>query len=103
MYLTCVVCLVSSSNSLITYYDLSTGVVLEGGKNDSIAAMVYQRSLCDFKTDGFSCCVGVRFFGFNGPVCLNAVFKDTGLDEIRIELTAKGRSLFSHLTCKHFF
>ena len=103
MYLTCVVCLVNSSDSLITYYDPSTGVVLEGGKNDSIAAIIYRRSLCDFETDGFSCCVGVRFFGFDGPVCLNSVFNVTGLSEIRIELTANGRSLFSHLTCKHFF
>ncbi|KOX73646.1 hypothetical protein WN51_13724 [Melipona quadrifasciata] len=94
-YLTCVVCLVSSSDSLITYYDPSTGVVLEGGKNDSIAAMIYQRSLCDFETNGFTCCVGVRFFGFNGPVCLN-VFNDTSLSKIRIELTANERSLLSH-------
>ncbi|XP_043516110.1 uncharacterized protein LOC122531868 [Frieseomelitta varia] len=88
---------VSLSDSLITYYDPNTGVILEGGKNDSIAAMIYQRSLCDFEMNGLSCCVGVRFFGFNGPVCLN-LFNDTGLDEIRIQLTANGRRLFSHLT-----
>lgn len=103
MYLTRVVYLVSSNDSLITYYDPKTGVILKGGRNDSIAAMIYQRSLCDFETNGFSCCVGVRFFNFHGPVCLNADFDDTGLDKIRIELTANGRSLFSHFTCKHFF
>lgn len=87
---------VSLSDSLITYYDPITGVVLEGGKNNSISTMIYHRSLCDFEKDGFSCCVGVRFFGFNGPVCLN-VFNDIGLSEIRIELTANGRTLLSHL------
>ncbi|XP_076475482.1 uncharacterized protein LOC117155696 [Bombus vancouverensis nearcticus] len=81
----------------VTYYDPNTGTelneeIIDLKLNNSIATKIYRRSLCDCKKNSCNCCVGIRFVGFNGPVCIRITI-DTDSKAI---ITANGDPILTH-------
>lgn len=81
----------------MTYYDPNTGTELYAEINDlkqnnSIATKIYQRSLCHCEENSCNCCVGIRFIGFNGPVCIRITINE----DSKAVITANGNTILTH-------
>ena len=81
----------------MTYYDPNTGTELNAEitdlkQNNSIATKIYQRSLCHCEENSCNCCVGIRFFRFNGPVCIRITISE----DSKAVITANGDPILTH-------
>lgn len=81
----------------MTYYDPNTGTELGAEitdlkQNNSIATKIYQRSLCHCEGNSCNCCVGIRFVGFNGPVCIRITIGENS----KAVITANGNPILTH-------
>ncbi|XP_050583641.1 uncharacterized protein LOC126919006 isoform X1 [Bombus affinis] len=86
----------------VTYYDPNTGTELNAEitdlkQNNSIATKIYQRSLCHCEENSCNCCVGIRFFRFNGPVCIRITISE----DSKAVITANGDPILTHYFRTH--
>ncbi|XP_043603109.1 uncharacterized protein LOC122576605 [Bombus pyrosoma] len=86
----------------VTYYDPNTGTELDAEitnlkQNNSIATKIYQRSLCHCEENSCNCCVGIRFFRFNGPVCIRITINE----DSKAVITANGNTILTHYFRAH--
>ncbi|XP_060818364.1 uncharacterized protein LOC132908391 [Bombus pascuorum] len=86
----------------VTYYDPNTGTELNAEithlkQNNSIATKIYQRSLCHCEESSCNCCVGIRFLGFNGPVCIRITINE----DSKAVITANGKTILTHYFRAH--
>ncbi|XP_043603142.1 uncharacterized protein LOC122576617 [Bombus pyrosoma] len=81
-------------SNLVSYYDPYTGTELDVDTSDSILAMIQQRSLCKGEQNGYSCCVGVHVKNMKASLCAKLVNGNS--NDPKIEITANGKTIFSH-------
>lgn len=90
-------CIYTVLANSVTYYDPNTGTELNAEitdlkQNNSIATKIYQRSLCHCEENSCNCCVGIRFFRFNGPVCIRITISE----DSKAVITANGDPILTH-------